>query len=138
LVVIAALITSGAEGELAMTTQETTTATKPETTAPKSYSIRLTAGVEEVLITAYQTKAGWTSAATRYREKAVKGKKRQGERGASAQHANADAAKAAIEKLAAAFVKNGWTRPERKALGGFVRKPDAFTISNIPKPSAKK
>src|SRR5688500_11420634 len=84
---------------------------------PGTYSVRLTAGAEEVVITAYATRAGWTSTATRYREKAVKGKKRSGERGASQEHATLAAAKAAVEKLATAFVKNGWSRPERRAFG---------------------
>jgi hypothetical protein len=86
-----------------------------------------------VVITAYATRAGWTSAATRYREKAVKGKKRSGERGATQEHATLAAAKAAVEKLATAFVKNGWTRPERRAFG-FARKPDAFGPGNVPNP----
>jgi hypothetical protein len=122
-----------------MTTQETTpTATTPAATkAPKTYTIRLTAGVEEVLITAWQTKAGWKSAAVRYREAVVKGKKRTGERGASADYQNAAAAKVGIEKLPALFVKAGWVRPEKKAFGGFVAKPDSFTMSSIPKPGKK-
>src|SRR5438552_2545519 len=107
-------------------TTESTTPTPTAAAAPKAktFSIRLTAGVEEVLITAWPTKDGYKSAATRYREAAVKGKKRSGERGASQEYANAVAAKAGIEKLAASFVKQGWVRPPKGAVGGFVAKPD--------------
>jgi hypothetical protein len=122
-----------------MTTQENTpqTPATAKSTAPKSISIRLTAGVEEVLISAYATKTGWTSQAVRYREPAVKGKKRTGERGATQEHANLAAARAAVEKLAASFVKAGWTRPEPKAFGGFARKQDAFGLNNLPRPGKK-
>lgn len=126
-----------------MTTQETTqTPTTPAApkASPKSISVRLTgSGGEEVIVSAYATKTGWTSQATRYREPAVKGKKRSGERGATSEHANITAARAAVDKVVAAFVKAGWTKPEPKAFGGFARKADAFTLSSIPKaPSAKK
>jgi hypothetical protein len=124
-----------------MTIQEQTPAPTPrakEKGPPKSYTVRLTGtGAEEVLITAYQSKAGFVVSATTYASAYVKGQKRTGTRGASSTHPTLDAAKKAVEQAAAAFVKAGWVRPERKAFGGFVRKQDVFGLSNVPKPRKK-
>ena len=126
-----------------MTTRETTTQAPaqtetPKATAPKTLSIRLTGGQEEMLLSGWQTRDGWKTAAVRYREPAAKGKKRTGERGATQTHATMDAAKAALEKLAGALIRGGWVRPERKALGGFVAREDAFGLNNLPRPGSPK
>jgi hypothetical protein len=63
------------------------------------------------------------------------GKKRT--RGATQEHATADAARAALEKLAASAEKTGW---RRSATRSFLRAPDAFGLGDLPKPgkTAKK
>lgn len=119
-----------------MTTQETTTTPAPAAPkAPSSYSIRLVAGTSEMLLLAYKTSAGFTSSVTVYTSPAVKGQRRAGQRGATATHPTLAAAKAALEKLAVEAVKKGWQRPEKKSLGGFVRKADAFDAAHIPAPA---
>jgi hypothetical protein len=125
-----------------MTTQETTpTATTPAAAkAPKSYSVRLVSGTEDMTLAAFRTKSGWRVEAVRSQPdgKTVlangKTRARKYERGMSQEVATLDAAKAAIEVLAKTAVRSGWARPEKKAFGGFARKADAF--SSIPKPGA--
>jgi len=126
-----------------MTTQENATQTpKAEPAAvkvPKSYTARVVSGQAEILVTAYATKAGFQVAATQYSEPSTKGKKRVGTRGASSTAPTLEAAKAAVEKIVAGLVKNGWTRSERKAFGGFQRAADKFDLQHLPKaPGAKK
>jgi hypothetical protein len=58
-------------------------------------------------------------------------------RGMTENHPSFEAAKSAIEKIAAKAVKAGWTRPEARR--GFEAKPDAFSdIPAPPKSSTKK
>lgn len=117
------------------TTTQTPTAPAPPK-APKSYTVRLVSGQEEVLIVAYQTAKGWQVSATIYRTKAAKGAKRVGEKGASSTHANLAAAKTAVETAAKAFVAKGWARPEKRSFG-FAARPDSFTLASIPEPGKK-
>lgn len=122
-----------------MTTQSssTTATTAASANTQKSYSVRLISGQEEIVVTAWKAKAGWASVVYLYRTKAAKGQRRTGERGATGTHKDLAEAKAAVEKIAAALVKNGWVRPERKPFG-FTRRSDSFDIGHLPKPSAKK
>jgi hypothetical protein len=60
--------------------------------------------------------------------------KRHSQRGASEQHASFDRAKAALTKLATAAASRGWKRGERR--GGFVPRPDSFSVANLPAAAA--
>jgi hypothetical protein len=134
----------GAALELGEMMQEATQAagTGGQAKESKSYSIRLAGatGEEQMVLRAVRTGSGWRTKAVHSvpdgKTKLASGKvrKRKYERGATASHTTFEAAKAAIEKLAQAAVKAGWTRTERKAVG-FVAKPDAFTADALPKPS---
>jgi hypothetical protein len=64
----------------------------------------------------------------------VKGQ-RKNVRGATKQHASLDLARAAVERLVAAAIKGGWTRPT--AAVGFKAREDAFDESSLPSPNAK-
>jgi hypothetical protein len=127
-----------------MTTESTTpTATTPAAPkAPKTYSVRLVSGTEDLTLTAYRTKLGWRTEAVHSvpdgKTKLANGKIRQRkyERGASQEHTTLDAAKAAIDSGVKAAVKAGWTKPERKAFG-FARKEDAFDLAHLPRPGKK-
>jgi hypothetical protein len=132
-----------------MKTPESTTT--PETTTPaaaptapktaKSYSVRLVSGNADVVSIAYAVKGGFRVEAIHSvpdgKTKLPSGKVRQREyeHGASQIVATLDAARAAVDKLAASFVKLGWTRPAGRR--SFERKADAFGINNLPKPPKK-
>lgn len=109
---------------------ETKPVTKPEQPKePKTFGIRFAARGELGLwLRAVRTKAGWRTEVV-YRQGKVNS------RGMSADHATAEQARVAIEKLAETAAKLGWTRKESRG-GGFARKPDAFAA--LPKPIAKK
>lgn len=121
---------------MAATATATPTTTKPAApAAPKSYGIKLTAGDQELVITARVTKSGASSDVTHYKQRAVKGQRRSGEVGARQEHTTFAAAKAAVDKIAADRIKAGWTRPERTF--GFSKKADAFGLKNLPAPPKK-
>jgi hypothetical protein len=115
-----------------------TPAATPAPKTPKSITVTLRGeGTEEVIAVAYKTKTGWRVEATLYKTKAVKGDRRTGQRGATQNFDGGDAqakAKKALDVMVAQLVKDGWTKPEPKPLG-LERKPDAFTLKNLPKPS---
>lgn len=97
----------------------------------RSFGVRLTGDKEETLhVRAHKTKAGWRSEVMHQQ-----GKKRT--RGASADHATMEQARAAVEALAKAAEKAGWKRRESRD-GGFARRPDAFGLSDLPKPGKTK
>ena len=118
---------------MSKTTDEAPATTKPAAPKqPKSYGIKLTsASGKELVITARVTKSGASSDVTLYKTKAVKGQRRSGEVGARQEHKTFDAARAAVDKIAADRVKAGWKRPERAF--GFARKADAFDLAHLPK-----
>ena len=117
-----------------------TTTTKPATVEtkqtvavapkePKSFGIRFAArGDLGLWLRAVRTKAGW-------RTEVVYRQAKTNTRGMSAEHATADAARAALERHAEAAAKLGWARKESRG-GGFARKPDAFAA--LPKPGSKR
>lgn len=79
-------------------------------------------------------KDGWRTLA---RHVVGSGKARKVARGVTEQHADEASAKAAQAKVVAAAEKSGWKRREARG-GGFVGKPDAFTLATLPKPASKK
>ena len=87
----------------------------------------------ELAVFVERTKAGWRSCA---RHATGAGKNRKLSRGASAQHSDEKAARAAQASLVATAEKAGWKR--REARPGFAPRPDAFTAASLPKPAAKK
>lgn len=139
-------------------TQTSTPASTPSTPAApvakvaKSITVTLRAksGPQEIIAVAYKTKAGWRSELTFYAAKAVKGERRSGQRGNTQNFTGANAkdeAKASLDAMVAFIlagkglpkaieVKGGWVKPEPKPLG-LERKPDAFTLGNLPKPASK-
>lgn len=62
--------------------------------------------------------------------------KRFSQRGATATHASLEAARAAVERIAAEAVKKGWQRPQRRT--GFTARPDAFDLAGLPAPPKAK
>jgi hypothetical protein len=117
-----------------MATQATTTKPAVETAKPeqpkepKSFGVRLTSGAEQLWLRALRTKTGW-------RTETIHRVGKKNSRGMTAEHSTADAARAALEKLAVAAIKAGWTRNESRG-GGFARKADAF--ASLPKPGSSK
>jgi hypothetical protein len=109
----------------------------PASKPPKSYSVKLVGpegSTSEALILVYWTKsAGWRLEVTTYTEKAAKGVKRTGTRGATVSVASLAAGRKKADEVAAAMVKGGWVKPEAKPIG-LERKEDAFTLDNLPAP----
>jgi len=119
------------------TTQTQAAPTAPKTPkTPKSYNVRLVSGQAEVLVSAYKVRDGFQVAAVQFSEPYKKGTKRSGTRGASSIATTLEAGRAAVEKIVAGLVKNGWQRPEKKAFG-FARKADSFSLASLPKPPKK-
>jgi hypothetical protein len=119
-----------------MTTQSTVQA-QPERSAkaPKTYSVTLHGTEGATLrITATFRRDGTGVTWAAHTTKAANGK-RHSERGATQQHATADAARAAVDKLAEESVKRGWVR--KTAQGGFRAKPDAFDVNSLPAPGPR-
>jgi hypothetical protein len=58
-------------------------------------------------------------------------------RGATVEYPNLDAAKAAFDEGIKAALAKGWSEPKLGG-GGYVAKPDAFTLSSLPAPKNKK
>lgn len=59
-------------------------------------------------------------------------------RGATVEYADLSAAKAAFDEGVKAAIKQGWQEPKLGG-GGYVAKPDAFTLNSLPAPkNAKK
>jgi hypothetical protein len=87
----------------------------------------------ELAVFVERAKAGWRTYA---RHAAGAGKARKVARGASAQHPDEKAARAAQAALVASAEKAGWRR--REARPGFAPRPDAFTAASLPKPGSKK
>lgn len=97
---------------------------RPVGAAPRSFGVRLVGEAgDSMWLRAYATKAGW-------RTEAVHRVGKKNTRGASAEHATLELARAAVEALARAAEKAGWARRERRG-GGFVRRPDAFTAAGL-------
>lgn len=109
---------------------DTTKTTRPRPEGPRSFGIRMRSGDETLHLRGYKKKDGWRSEA---RHKAGKVTKR----GATADHPTIEAARKAVEALAATAERAGWVR---KAARSFARMPDAFSAANLPTPakSAKK
>lgn len=122
-----------AETPAAATVAPAVPAAKP----PKSYSVKLVGpegSTSEALILVYWTKsAKWRLEVTTYTEKAAKGVKRTGTRGATVSVASLAEGRKKADEVAAAMVKGGWVKPETKPIG-LERKPDAFDLSSLPAP----
>jgi hypothetical protein len=104
--------------------------TEHSTKEPKSRSVTLRGAAGATLTVVAERKA--TGAACYVLHSVPgEGKKRKTTRGATTQHANMDAARAAADKLVKDALAKGWTRAERPA--GFRPKPDAFT--ELPSPA---
>ena len=107
-----------------------------EAKVPQSYIRTVTdAGGDQLQFISTARKDGTASSYVLHRVKQADGKFKN-TRGASNQHPNLDSAKKAILAAVKAAAKDGWL--ERKAGGGgFVAKPDAFTLDKLPKPKGK-
>ncbi len=122
-----------------MTNQTTTTPSPaPETPAqPKaprqrrSFSVRLDDPSGACLRVYARVKK--TGAETFVVHSVQDGKKRKNTRGATSEHPDLKAAQAAVDKLVAQAVKQGWSVAPARA--GFTRKPDAFAADALPKPA---
>lgn len=105
---------------------------------PKTISRSLTDGRNQLQFIGVIRKNGTVRFFVNHRENDEKGKLSKSTRGASIDYDSLEAAKAQIESGVKAALKQGWQ--ERKASGGggnFTRKPDAFTMANLPKPTGK-
>lgn len=138
-----AVVTAEAPAPAAEAIQAATEA-PAATKAPKSVSSRLVAPGKpdgknpvEALILGYQTKGGWIVAATTFLGFYVKGEERVGTRGVTRKVAGLAEARKVVSDIEKAFLAGGWTKPETKPLG-LERKPDAFDLSNLPKPAGAK
>lgn len=111
---------------------DTSEAAEPAKKEPGSVTRTLVdAKANEMQFIATRKKSGWSSYVV---HRILKdGKLEKSTRGATVEHDDLDAAKAEIEKGVKAAAKLGWT--ERKGGGGgYVARPDAFSLSNLPKP----
>ena len=102
---------------------------RPKDATPKSFGTRLTSEAgEQLLVRAHKTKAGWRSEVRHKVGKVTT-------RGATQQHPTMEAARKAVETLAATAEKAGWVR---KAARSFARMPDAFDAAHLPRPTLAK
>lgn len=97
----------------------------------KSYTKTLVAGFDVLQFIAAQGKADVSVYAVHIEKSDAKTVTKR-ERGASFKVANMDQAIEDVDAAVAQAVKDGWKLPEVK--GGFVPKPDAFSITSLPKP----
>jgi len=105
---------------------------KARTGVPKSSGITLKDAAGSVLrFTAVANKDGSAKTFAVYRQVDEAGKTKQVTRGATAVHANLDAARAALEKLVAQATTAGWQKRASSAIGR--TKADAFDMAHLPK-----
>jgi hypothetical protein len=109
----------------------------PETKVKKarearSYNVRLDAPGETMLARAFRTRTGWRA------EVVIISGSGKRTRGATSEHADEKAARAAVDEAAAKAAKLGWAlRPARS----FKRAADAWDLAHMPapgKPTSKK
>ena len=107
--------------------QGTTTTRTKAAKGSRSYSLTLDGPAGAQLRLVAQRKADGSAISYVQQVTKAAGGKKANTRGMTTKHASLEAARAAVEKLAAEATspKLGWTRKERKQ--GFTPKPDAFT-----------
>jgi len=104
---------------------------------PQSYVRTLTDGGNQLQFIATVKKDGSVNSYVVHRINGPDGKLVKSERGGTVSYPDLASAKVAIESGVKSAVKGGWS--ERKGGGGgFKARPDAFSLSNLPKPNKSK